>query len=729
MCSFCLSFFLWCTDAPSSISDKFSARKERKKETKKERKKESEKRKAKSKKLQKKKMFHPPGTLFLHHPHGGPSSSSPFILSVGKDHFRDFYEATLTPEKTLVRNAAGMMVAAPPAWLQPISDLWQDMMMMRDEEEDDADDQDDQEDQEESGSDDDASTTTTSNNDKDDGDNDDGDNNNNDATTTAISRPLPTCDSPYCTDLALLYDVLGAWCVPWKNVPKTPFVTYWFARDVAERRALLQSRHCYFEELDEKAWLERMLQRDDADMFVALPESVRAELLKLNWSMASIPLFLGGDARTQMVRFGARHILGYWIHLQTKGSIWTPDLQNRLCAEAAERGDLAMLEMLYRYQVEARSTQLWEAAVRGCHLPCIQFAVKVGAPRSHPPFFGWCTAAAKAGSLECLAYLHEEIGCPFETRYSDSSLGRKYNVCLAAAEAGSLACLKYVVERGGRLLDPRTLCLAAVDAGAADCLDYIVRELNRGGVPAPWSATATLPTTTTTTTPKKKKLSKKADHGDDWCMRAVRAKSMECLRVLHAHGCPWDRRVCSGAARSGLFDCLRFARENGCPWDGAVCVSSAERGFLDCLRYAHENGCAWGRSTCAAAAEKGHLDCLKYAFENGCAVPPQDQARMCLLAAKGGYLACLEYAYAVMGCKWAGGECLAAIKVDSLPCLQYARAHGCPWGKYAECKRAAEHFAKPYDAVLLRWLKDTRAKEIAADASAAEDDAKDDDDA
>lgn len=87
---------------------------------------------------------------------------------------------------------------------------------------------------------------------------------------------LPVCALD-CTDGDLYHLVLGAWCVPWRDVPKTPFLAAWLSLGAVHRRALLQERMIFAEELDVDRWVEHMLRRDDAAMLAALPVRRRVE--------------------------------------------------------------------------------------------------------------------------------------------------------------------------------------------------------------------------------------------------------------------------------------------------------------------------------------------------------------------------------------------------------------------------------------------------------------------
>nr|BAH72115.1 ACYPI009371 [Acyrthosiphon pisum] len=76
--------------------------------------------------------------------------------------------------------------------------------------------------------------------------------------------------------------------------------------------------------------------------------------------------------------------------------------------------------------------------------------------------------------------------------------------------------------------------------------------------------------------------------------------------------------ICEEAASHGHINCLKLAHEIGVPWNDKACKRAASSGHLECLRYARENGCPWNEKTCSYAALNGHMDCLIYARENGC---------------------------------------------------------------------------------------------------------------
>jgi len=76
-----------------------------------------------------------------------------------------------------------------------------------------------------------------------------------------------------------------------------------------------------------------------------------------------------------------------------------------------------------------------------------------------------------------------------------------------------------------------------------------------------------------------------------------------------------------------------------------LCTFAALYGHIDCLKIAHEGGCPWEAMTCSVAAQQGFVECLAYALENGCAWRLTDLARSYKTVSKGGeeFAKCKEY--------------------------------------------------------------------------------------
>jgi hypothetical protein len=177
-----------------------------------------------------------------------------------------------------------------------------------------------------------------------------------------------------------------------------------------------------------------------------------------------------------------------------------------------------------------------------------------------------CAAAAGAGHLDALAWLHS----------------RSYGwgaTCHRAASGGHLEVLRYAHEHG--CLWGIHTCSGAAEGGHLEVLRYAHEH------GCPW--------------------------GTDVCYWAARRGHLEVLRYAHEHGCPWDSSTCLGAAAGGHLEILRYAHEHGCLWGGMACYYAAGQGHLDVLRYALEHGCPLSLDTCLAVAlARGHAEVAEY---------------------------------------------------------------------------------------------------------------------
>jgi hypothetical protein len=227
-------------------------------------------------------------------------------------------------------------------------------------------------------------------------------------------------------------------------------------------------------------------------------------------------------------------------------------------------------------------------------------------------------AAAGAGNLPCLQYLHEKGSpwCPKDTEYFEQVERGYKTTTFAAAKSGHLNCLQYAHEHGYAW--GRSTTFAAAEGGYLACLQYA----HKNG--APWGEDATHSDTT---------------------MAAAAGGHLECLQYAHEHGCPWDRDTTAAAAKRGYIACIRYAHENGCPWEGYdnPIHWAAAGGYMECLKYVVEHGCPWDdlfEGMTYAAAKGGHLECLRYIINHGALW----NSRTTQVAAREGHLECLRYA-------------------------------------------------------------------------------------
>lgn len=270
------------------------------------------------------------------------------------------------------------------------------------------------------------------------------------------------------------------------------------------------------------------------------------------------------------------------------------------------------------------------AAARAGHLDCLAWL------HTHGWAWSWRTtrAAAKGGHLDCLVYAHEN-GCSLLAR-----------TAWAAAKRGHLDCLVYAIESG---CTPDSYTVdAAVRGGHAACVDYLL------GI-APNSADA-----------------------ETWWL-AAEWGSVACLDVLRVRTAVLDRieleRVCGAAIEGGHHDVLLWMVANMDYHAIDREHAAARLGHLECLRVVAAAGPQHDDTSVVAAARGGHIECIKYLRDKGFPV----DGRACEAAAGCGRLKCLVFLREALGCTWDERACIAAAATDRTDCLAYLHRNGCPW--------------------------------------------------
>lgn len=159
-------------------------------------------------------------------------------------------------------------------------------------------------------------------------------------------------------------------------------------------------------------------------------------------------------------------------------------------------------------------------------------------------------------------------------------------------------------------------------------------------------------------------LSARAVGGTEAATAAAESGRLDCLKLLHQHGYPWDETACEQAAAAGRLNCLQYLHENGCPWNNTVVLQSVLNNHFDCVQYAREQGLDWHKDT-MTIAEKGHLEMLKYVVDRGCVC----EERATYFAARAGHIECLKYLLSVY-CPVNSRALLAILENGHLTCLQ-----------------------------------------------------------
>lgn len=311
---------------------------------------------------------------------------------------------------------------------------------------------------------------------------------------------------------------------------------------------------------------------------------------------------------------------------------------NRAVDIAARNGNVEMLRVLRFHNCPFHKNTAISAALAGKILS-LKYVVDKGCPVAED----LVNYAFAGGSLDCLKYVREAVGC----KWTDNLF----------------AAINYI-----------TISIPCEEKLLVQCLDYAQTH----GCP----------------------------HDPKACEISALKGLALMLKRLHEHGWPWDKVTVSAAARRGHLDCLQYALEQGCPqpeelmWDG-MCSGNVQvmlllwhRGLswpavplhnlmykddVDvnaasvCLIHAYKLGCPRHEETCFLSAQYGWLDLLVDAHEHGCSWDYFCTKK----AAENGHLDCLVYLHE-HGCPWDVLTTAAALRYRHFDCLQYAIEHGCP---------------------------------------------------
>lgn len=211
-----------------------------------------------------------------------------------------------------------------------------------------------------------------------------------------------------------------------------------------------------------------------------------------------------------------------------------------------------------------------------------------------------CEAAAAAGDIESLMYLHTE-DCPWDERTTTAAVLHKHCDCLQyaldfncakvanlmdiAAKEGTVDVMKCI--RSCCVLWTKSTMLAAIKGGNLENVRFLVES----GCAMPV----------------------------DPCFLATACGHLNILIYLHVCGHPLSP-LCTFIAADGHLPCLVYLHTQGCAWDARCCCQAALGDHLDCLTYLHENGCVWDQTTTTAAIARKSWKCLQYAVQHGCSV-------------------------------------------------------------------------------------------------------------
>jgi len=264
---------------------------------------------------------------------------------------------------------------------------------------------------------------------------------------------------------------------------------------------------------------------------------------------------------------------------------------------AAERGDLAMCEWLFRVNCP-RDNYAFERAIHYRHLDVVLWLRDHGF-MSTPLCFCQCALKGDIDALEWLSHhgfhiIGSDMACVAASQGHMDVLEwlhvRDPTVDLAlaadaAARANRWATVQWLCDRGCKLVDPG-LCARAVGFKRLDMIEY----LRAHG--CPWNESS--------------------------CAEAAVSGQLEALQWLRARGCPWGVLTCESAIRERHYAIAEWTLDHGCPYDASLCATVAMQDALHYLKRLRERGIPWDHVTCKNAAHCGHLETLQWAIANGC---------------------------------------------------------------------------------------------------------------
>ena len=323
------------------------------------------------------------------------------------------------------------------------------------------------------------------------------------------------------------------------------------------------------------------------------------------------------------------------------------------CSAAARFGKLSLLKFAHENGCPWDG-KTCEAAARNDSLACLKYAHQQGCPwdastcaaaagagnlkaliYAHEQGCAWdeetCTNASQSDYLACLRYAHER-GCPWNVKTCTAAAQNHTSACLAyahmhgcpwnegvvkeAAFYSRVECLRFALENG---CPGRELACESV-GGSLKCLKFLREELK-----CPWGDTRIVDKFVRYPFNQTECIRYCLSHGclADKRTMLLAADSLEKMKVLHEHGCPWDKGIMHAVAKAGNLATLRYCLENGCPGREDVALAAAPH--LPLLQYLHAQGCPLLPEAyqCALQAVRP-IECVRFLFETGCCPWPKD---------------------------------------------------------------------------------------------------------
>lgn len=263
----------------------------------------------------------------------------------------------------------------------------------------------------------------------------------------------------------------------------------------------------------------------------------------------------------------------------------------------------------------------------------------------------WEEALVKDGNIDYLKYLHEKFDCLIKDVGFDRRLGSMIN---AAAEKGHVHIMQWIYEMtksnipSVRIWDIGVI-QKIVSFGKIECIKWCHNTF--GGEYVDFSDYVELVASTGNVDALKWLAQLDGNSISDQCLLADAARSgsiemleycnqrsdsffsvfvpalalrnkdkdqsLEVLKWLRRHNCPWDEKTCSTAAENDNLKALKWARSEGCSWDSYTFSAAAKNGNIEMLEYCLENGCPMNATACEMAMKNKNFSCLMFAIQNG----------------------------------------------------------------------------------------------------------------
>lgn len=99
---------------------------------------------------------------------------------------------------------------------------------------------------------------------------------------------------------------------------------------------------------------------------------------------------------------------------------------------------------------------------------------------------------------------------------------------------------------------------------------------------------------------------------------AASENNLDCLKLLHSFGNPWDEETTSFAGYKGSFDCLKYSIENKCKTDEFLMKRTAISGSIKCLQFCLDNNIPMTVGVMGTAAKFGHKQCIELLLKYNC---------------------------------------------------------------------------------------------------------------